>query len=80
MTDLSSILNMEKQETVFEKGIIMRFIKSIPKKIVQFLRHLSREYAHPSFYVAEMHEAQRKKEQTCCEVRDIINRNNYFNK
>ncbi len=58
MTALSSILNMEKSETVFERGIKMRLIKRIFKKIVQFLRHLSREYAHPSFYVAEMHEAQ----------------------
>jgi len=65
---------------MFEKGIIMRFIKSIPKKIVQFLRHLSREYAHPSFYVAELHEAKGKKEQTYCEVKDIVNRNNYFYK
>jgi hypothetical protein len=74
MTALSSILNMEKPETVFEKGIIMRFIKSIPKKIVQFLRHLSREYAHPSFYVAKAREAQRKKEQTCCEASEVIRR------
>jgi len=62
MTALSSILNIEKPETVLEKGIIMRFIKSIPKKMVQFLRHLTLEYAHPSFYVVEESEAQRKKE------------------
>lgn len=80
MTVLSSILNMEKPEAVSEKGIIMRFAKDILGKINKFLRHLSREYAHPSFFVAEAREAQRKKEQTCCEVREIINRNNFFNR
>lgn len=58
----------------------MRFVKSIFNKTIQFLRHLSREYARPSFYVTEMQEAQWKKEKTCCEVRDIINRNNYLNR
>lgn len=57
----------------------MKRIKSIFKKIVQFTRHLSREYAHPCFYDAEAREAQRKKEQTCCEARKVIRRNNYFN-
>jgi len=64
MTALSSIMNMEKPETVFKKGIKMTLIKSIFKKIVKFLRHLSQEYAHPSFYATEAREAQRKKEQT----------------
>jgi hypothetical protein len=71
---------MVKPKTGFEKGIKMKLIKNIFKKIVQFIRHLSWEYAHPCFYDAEAREAQRKKEQTCCEVRKVIGGNNYFNK
>jgi hypothetical protein len=56
----------------------MRLIRCIYKNIGRFLRHLSQEYAHPSFYAAEAREAQRKKEQTCCEVREIISRGNNF--
>ena len=50
----------------------MRLIKCIIKKIIRFLQHLSQEYAHPCFYDAEALEAQRKKEQTCCEASEVI--------
>ena len=53
----------------------MRLIKIIFKRMVQFLRHLSREYVYPCFYAAEAREAQRKKAQTCCEVREVISIN-----
>jgi hypothetical protein len=52
---------MEKPEAVSERGIIMRFIKRIFRKIIEFLRHLSQDYARLSFYVAGMSEIQRKK-------------------
>ncbi len=56
----------------------MRLIRCIYKNIGRFLQHLSQEYAHPSFYAAEAREAQREKEQTCCEIREIINRKQLF--
>jgi hypothetical protein len=40
-------------------GVLLQLLMQI------FLRHLSQEYAHPSFYATEAREAQRKKEQTC---------------
>ncbi len=52
----------------------MELLKNIFEKAAQFLRYLSEEYACPCFYVSEMREAQRKREQTCCEVREVIRR------
>ena len=39
------------------------------------MRCLSREYVFPCFYVTGMSEALQKKEQTCCEAREAIRRN-----
>jgi len=50
----------------------MELLKCFFKKI---MRHLSSEYAHPCFFVDEMREALRKKEQICCEVIDVIRKN-----
>ncbi len=57
---------------MFERLDKMVIIMKIIKKSFQFLRHLSQEHTHPCFYAPEMRKAQRKKEQTCCEAREVV--------
>lgn len=46
--------------------------KSIGKKILKFFHQLSGEFQ--SLNAAEIHETERKKEKTCCEVSETLKR------